>query len=603
MGHALFKCEMRQAEPHNIHYHYTLCFHSSLPNPDKAVLCRSGMHRGTLEGIMGRCGKSETLCILDTSDCAAEDFLFCFSTARRPDVVVTGENLTAHQVPFGAFSMAPHVYRAWNTFDDCFIHTSTFGGNSLAVGTVVKTLLGMLEGAGDKAEIDRAAAEIDESQRATVRYYARHVNPKGVILFASVGADRRYLSARGTGFTLRTTRGERVIFDALGSYGSCMRGHNPPDVEEVVDHHDPARDYWRELEGELKVQTGLPRALPAVSGATAVESALIVSLCAQAPRKKIVVFDKGFAGKTLSALIGTSKKHYREPFAPLYRYTEYVDPFDGAGVRRIEELCRSKEVALFWFEPVQGEGGVRRIPEEVFSLLREHRAGGGYLVALDEIQTGMFRTGTVLCSTAFIEADVVTLAKGLADMTFPVGATMVSEEVYQRARSGFPEAVRHLETYYLNQLGAHVALHGLRKAVESGLGDRAAEMGKVLTKELGRLRPLSSMIRDTRGTGLLQAVEFNSRLWGLRLPVVDEYFGAIFGGLCARNPDMPLLTAYTLNNPSIVRIAPPLTVTEEEIKRLVLTIEDTLKGGWPGLLASTVAHNIRRFLHPGGWLR
>lgn len=272
-------------------------------------------------------------------------------------------------------------------------------------------------------------------------------------------------------------------------------------------------------------------------------------------------------------------------------------------MRRIEDLARGKEVALFWFEPVQGEGGVLTIPDKVLELLRDLREDGGYLVALDEIQTGMFRTGPLLNSGARIAADVVTLAKGLADMTFPIGATLVSEEVYQRAHRRSPEVVDHLERYYLNQLGAHIALHGLRKATEAGLGDHVREMGEILKKGLEELRPLSSMIRDIRGTGLLQAIEFDPRPWGISLPMVGDYFGALFGGLCLRHPDRPLLTAYTLNNPSTVRIEPPLTVSRKEIEYLLSNLKDSLKGGYGRLLLSSLAHTVRRFVHPSGWIR
>ena len=111
------------------------------------------------------------------------------------------------------------------------------------------------------------------------------------------------------------------------------------------------------------------------------------------------------------------------------------------------------------------------------------------------------------------------------------------------------------------------------------------------------------MIRDTRGTGLLQAIEFDSRPWVMSLPMFGDYFGALFGGLCLRHPDWPFLTAYTLNNPSIVRIAPPLTVSRKEIEHLLSNLRDSVKGGYGRLLLSSLAHMLKRFTHPGGWIR
>ncbi len=566
-----------------------------------AVICRLRFHQSLVADIFRRAAQEGVLTILDASDCEPAEIM-SFGPPLKPDVVVTGESLTGRQVPFGAFSMAPHVYRTWNSFDNCTLHTSTFGGNSLALSIVVKNLLAGMKDRRDFPDLQHTLNTIDSGQRDAFRFFSRHVNPKVALLMASAGIDRRVLTAKGAVLTVASPDGPVRVIDALGSYGACMRGHNPEDITEVLDRHDSKIDYWRELSEELHAQTGYRHVLPAVSGATAVEAALAMALAAQSPRKKVVVFDRGFSGKTLAALIGTAKKHYRAPFHPLYRHVECVDPFTDDGLRRIRELCRSDEVALFWFETIQGEAGVRPIPGVVLETLNEGRQEGGYLVGIDEIQTGMFRTGSLLHSAGLIRADVVTLSKGLADMTFPIGAALLTDDVYRKAEASFPEALHHYETYYLNQLGAHVALHGLRQAVKGKLGDRARSAGEILKRGLEGLKALSPMVKSTRGTGLIQAVEFDSRLFGVRMPLVNDYFGAMVGGACLRNTVRPLLTAYTLNNPLVVRFEPSLNISEEDIEIIVANLKDIVKGGSLGLLLSTLAHGIKRILFPGRWV-
>jgi acetylornithine/succinyldiaminopimelate/putrescine aminotransferase len=566
-----------------------------------AVICRLRLHQDIVAEIFRLSAREGVLTLLDASDCEpAEIESLC--PPLKPDVVVTGESLTRRQVPFGAFTMAPHVYRTWNSFDNCTLHTSTFGGNSLALNAVMNNLLAGMKARRDLPDLLRTLNAIDSGQKEAFRFFSRHVNPKVALLMMSAGIDRKVLTAKGEVLTVESPDGPVRVIDALGSYGACMRGHNPGDLSEVLDRHDPTADYWRELSEELRAHTGLGHVLPAVSGATAVEAALATALAAQSPRRKVVVFDKGFSGKTLAALTGTARKHYREAFTPLYPHVERVDPFTDDGLKRIRELCRSDEVALFWFETIQGEAGVRPIPDAALETLKEGREEGGYLVGIDEIQTGMFRTGSLLHSAGCIRADIVTLSKGLADMTFPIGAALLTDDVYREAKASFPEALAHYETYYSNQLGAHVALHGLRRAVEEKLGDRALAAGEILKSGLEGLKALSPMISSTRGTGLIQAVEFDSRLFGVRIPIVDDYFGAIVGGACLRNKARPLLTAYTLNNPLVVRFEPSLSISEENIEIIVANIKETVKGGCLKLLLASLSHGTKRLLFPGKWL-
>ncbi len=566
-----------------------------------AVVCHARKHANQMDAILSRCRAIGAFTILDASAGRAMDFVSGV-VERRADVVVSGENLTNYQVPFGAFSMAKRVYRTWNTFANCFVHTSTFGGNSLALSTVIDQLLIGLGEQPDIEDIQRLLQEIDDCQTTALRFFYRYVNPKGAILLSLVGADRRFIRARGNLISVKSHAKETRIIDALGNFGACLRGHNPPDIDkEVLASHDVTHDYWQDLVSELHEQTGYPHALPAVSGATAAEAAIIAALAANETRQKIVVFAGGFAGKTLTALIGTAKAHYRDPFRPLYRHVVYVDPFAANGVDQIKALVDAPDVALFWLESLQGEAGIRQIPRRVLEILRAGRELSPYLIGIDEIQSGMFRTGEMFHSASFLRPDIVTMGKGWSDTTFPIGITLLSDDVYQRAMQSHPELISHLESYYLNQLAAHISLHALLKAVEWKLGEHARAMGEILKQGLAQLER-RSIIKCTRGTGLMQAIEFDSRLLGIQLPIFHQQLGAIVGGRCLRHRRRPVLTVYTMNNPRVVRIEPPLTVSRREIDSILATLNDALKGGYLGLLVSTLLHDIRRFAPFSRWL-
>ena len=170
--------------------------------------------------------------------------------------------------------------------------------------------------------------------------------------------------------------------------------------------------------------------MPAVSGGSAVEHALKLSLLAQSPKSFIVALKGGFGGKTLLALSGTSKPSYKKGLDPLYPDVLYVDPFAPDAVRRLRQIVETVPVAVIQLELVQGVGGVREIPQDLLEYLQIARRETGVLLFVDEIQTGMFRTGPFVRSSELsICPDLMTLGKGTSDMMFPFAMTLYSDRV------------------------------------------------------------------------------------------------------------------------------------------------------------------------------
>src|SRR5260370_21615357 len=150
-----------------------------------------------------------------------------------------------------------------------------------------------------------------------------------------------------------------------------------------------------EVAARLRDLTGLDNVLPAVSGATAVENALKIALGAQHPRRHVLAVKAGFGGKTLFALTGTANASYKEHIEPLYGDVLYVDPFAPDATAQIEAALAKHPVAVVQVELIQAVGGVRRGPVEGIRYLEARRRHWGYLLLVDEVQTGVWRTGPV----------------------------------------------------------------------------------------------------------------------------------------------------------------------------------------------------------------
>src|SRR5262249_2992210 len=149
----------------------------------------------------------------------------------------------------------------------------------------------------------------------------------------------------------------------------------------------------------------------------AVENALKVALVARFPRRHVLALKAGFGGKTLLALTGTANPSFKEHVGPLYAEVHYVDPFAPTARDQIDALFEKHPFAAVLVELIQSVGGVRRIPVDLVRHLDEGRARGGYLLVVDEVQTGMYRTGPFTQSQTFgLVPDVLLLGKGTSDM-------------------------------------------------------------------------------------------------------------------------------------------------------------------------------------------
>lgn len=286
------------------------------------------------------------------------------------------------------------------------------------------------------------------------------------------------------------------------------------------------------------VRPPLTRAFLGNSGAEANEAALKWARVATG-RRRFVAAQRGFSGRTMGVLPLTWEPKYREPFAPYDTEVEFV-PFND--VVALEAAVDDRTAAVL-LEPIQGESGIRPATQEFLAAARAATKRSGALLVLDEIQTGVGRTGTFLASEAFdIDPDMVTLAKGLAGGV-PISALLMTDEVAGAMPKG-----GHGTTFGGNPLAAAAGLAVLEEIEERHLMTNAARLGERL---MAGLRSAGSVVKEVRGRGLLIGVEMN-------VPV-----GPVIEALLAEG------VVTTSGGGDTVRFLPPLVIDKAQVDEVV----------------------------------
>lgn len=380
------------------------------------------------------------------------------------ELIIWGEELTNRQVPFGAMTMSNTLFKKWNTMDNCLLHSTTYGGNLLSVNKSLAHLLSHYKG-----HVDSDFNNYHKSQTNInrIKYFSDYVNPKLTKLYKSIGYDFEVKKADGCYLTVIINGKEYCLFDCIGGGGLSIFGHNPSDlVDSVIRTHNVDTDYISLLTIKLRKLIGLEVFFPSVSGASAVEGAIILGLSAQPiSRRKILVFDKNYSGKLLLPLIASTSlpQDHNNFFKPHYHEVVTMDPFDENAELNLKSILKEGGIGLIWFEYVRGHDG-KKVPDKIINIICENRKKYNYFIGIDEVLCGMCRTGPILsASSTSLNPDIVTLSKGLTYMTFPIGGTLVSSDIRNKASFNSREMVRHLETRYRNQIGAHIALHCLER--------------------------------------------------------------------------------------------------------------------------------------------
>lgn len=375
--------------------------------------------------------------------------------------------------------------------------------------------------------------------------------------------------ARGAGVWVWDVDGKRYL-DCLSAYSAVNQGHCHPRIlaaliEQAQRLTLTSRAFRNEqlarLYEDLAELTGAEKVLPMNSGAEAVESALKVARKwgyavkgVPAGHAEIVVCTNNFHGRTLG-IVGFSSDPATyggyEPFAPGFRSVPFGD------LDALEAAVTDNTVA-FLVEPIQGEAGVLIPPPGYFRRVRELCSSRRVLLMLDEIQTGLGRTGAILAQqTEGICADVTLLGKALSGGFYPVSAMLSNQEVLGVLKPG-----QHGSTFGGNPLACAVARAALRVLHEEGMIENAAVQGARFKQQLQSI--VSPIVRDVRGRGLMLAIELHPGAGGAR-----RY--------CERLRARGLLAKDTHEH--TIRIAPPLVIRPDEVDWASEVIASVLEQG------------------------
>ncbi|MBC7105527.1 MAG: aspartate aminotransferase family protein [Firmicutes bacterium] len=426
-----------------------------------------------------------------------------------------------------------------------------------------------------------------ELSRSQIReLYRAYINPGLVTMLELLDFDRRFVAARGA--EVRDAAGNTYL-DFLGAYGALNLGHNHPAVLEAVRRVEERPNLLQASLNPVAAALAhnlaqlapgdLRRSFFCNSGAEAVEGALKLARAATG-RSQIVYCGNSFHGKTFGALSVTGREKYRRPFEPLLPDCVEI-PFGDDGA--LENVLKQGRAAAFIVEPIQGEGGVIVPPDGYLSRARELCTRYGALLIADEIQTGLGRTGYLwACDHEGVVPDVLCVAKSLGGGAAAIGAYVTTEAIWKRAYGGLERALLHTSTFGGNTRAAAAALAALEVTVKEDLAGRARELGGYLLGKLRELQEKAPLLAHVRGRGLLVGLEFAQspggfvgRLsGGILEKVAGDYLGSLVAGeLLNRHR---IITAYTLNNPNVIRLEPPLTVTREQIDACVDGLAEVL---------------------------
>jgi ornithine--oxo-acid transaminase len=387
-------------------------------------------------------------------------------------------------------------------------------------------------------------------------YGARNYKPLDVVL------------TRGEGVYVWDIDGRRYL-DALSAYSAVNQGHCHPRIREalIAQAHRltlTSRAFRNDQLGlfyeELCTLTRSHSVLPMNTGVEAVESALKVARKwgyqvkgVPANQAEIIVCDDNFHGRTLAVVGFSTDPASTSGFGPFGLGFKNVPYGDVAAL----EAAITPNTVAFLVEPIQGEAGVIIPPKGYLRAARELCTRHGVILILDEIQTGLGRTGKLLAEEhEGIEADLTLIGKALSGGFYPVSAVLSNKEVLGVLRPG-----EHGSTFGGNPLGCAVARMALKVLVEEGMIDNAARMGERMMSGLAAIQ--GAAIKAVRGRGLMLAVELHPDAGGARR-------------FCQRLQARGLLAKETHDH--TIRIAPPLVITADQVDWALEQFDAVLRG-------------------------
>ncbi len=389
------------------------------------------------------------------------------------------------------------------------------------------------------------------------KYGAHNYHPLPVVL------------EKGEGVYLWDVEGKQY-FDFLSAYSAVNQGHCHPKIVNALSEQAnkltlTSRAFYNNVLGEFEEYItkffGYDKVLPMNTGAEADETA--IKLCrkwgyqkkgVKDGQAKIIVCENNFHGRTTTIVSMSTDPDARADYGP-YTPGFVIIPYND--LNALEKALEDENVVGFLFEPIQGEAGVF-VPDEGY-LKKAHELckKKNVLFIADEVQTGIARTGKMLaCDHEDVRPDVLILGKAVSGGVFPVSAVLADDDIMLCIQPG-----QHGSTFGGNPIAAKVAIAALEVIKEENLAEKAERLGKIFRDEFRSIK--SDMIELVRGKGLLNAV------------VIRNQPGKTAWDVCVAMAENGVLAKPTHGN--IIRFAPPLVITEEQLREAMDKIKEVFK--------------------------
>jgi putrescine aminotransferase len=415
--------------------------------------------------------------------------------------------------------------------------------------------------------------EKDRVIRDSVENFNEHVNPGWLKYRKSVSTDATVVEWEDSQETFKDTHGTEFI-DCLGGFGIYTAGHRNPEVVRAVQAQlnryalhsqeliDPLRGYLAKLLA-LCTPGDLKYAFFCNGGAEANEMALKLARLASGHQYFISTVG-GFHGKSFGAVSATGKAAYRKPYLPMIQSVQHVQFGDAdAAESAIKNLIAVGEtVAAMIVEPIQGEAGIVLPPDDYLKKLRRICDQYEVFLILDEIQTGMGRTGTLwACEHYGVVPDILTFGKAFGGGVMPITGIIARPHLWVEKLQDNPWILGS-PTFGGNPLACAAAIAAIKFTLENDLPAQIKAKGEYFMEKLRQLQKKHSILVDVRGKGLLIGLEYPT----------PEIGWAVSKGLFKRG----VVTGGTLNNAKVNRIEPPGIIRYETIDTVIARLDETL---------------------------
>ncbi|MEZ2414014.1 ornithine--oxo-acid transaminase [Muriicola sp. E247] len=389
--------------------------------------------------------------------------------------------------------------------------------------------------------------------------------------------------SRGEGVFVWDVEGNKY-YDFLSAYSAVNQGHCHPDIIGALKSQAEkltltSRAFYNDMLGVYEQYItsyfGFEKVLPMNTGAEAVETAIKLARKWGYEKKgipdnkaRIIVCQNNFHGRTISIISASNDPVATENFGP---FTPGITSIRYNDIEALREALEDPNVAAFLVEPIQGEAGVY-VPDETYlKTAYELCKSKNVLLVADEVQTGIARTGRLLAScgncscpdkncsgSPEVKPDILILGKAISGGVFPVSAVLADDHIMEVIRPG-----NHGSTFGGNPLACAVAMAALKVVRDEDLAENADKLGNIFRKEMEQLVKDSPLVRLVRGKGLLNAIVIN-----------DSEDSSTAWEICIALKNNGLLAKPTHGN--IIRFAPPLVMTEEQLMDCVQIIRKTI---------------------------